>query len=240
MARRPGRPTAGSERLSRERVVAAALARIDREGMAALTIRGLAADLGVDPMAIYHHVPGKAALVEAVVEAVFGGLRPAPAGDLAWPERVRRFARGYRTVVRSHPHLIRHVVAHAAAAPPAAMAAADDAYAALEAAGLPPEAVVRGVDLLVDWVHGFALAEADVLTGGGGAGRAAAAARLAAAPGAEAPALRRAVAAVLDGGGGAAFATVEADLDASFAFGLEVILGGLAALADGSEAGRAD
>lgn len=240
MARRPGRPPAGSEPLTRARVVVAALAIVDRDGMAALTIRRLAADLGVDPMAIYHHVPGKDALVTAVVEAVFAGMALPPAEIAPWPDRVRGFAYAYRGVVRSHPNLIRHVVAHAAAVP-AAWAAGEAAYAALAAAGLPPEAVVRGVDLLIDWVHGFALAEADHLAGGGAAGgrgegrgveagRQAMATRLAENPD-RSPTMRQVVSALPLDDPASAFATVEADLDASFAFGLDVIVAGLATIA---------
>src|SRR5262245_9635166 len=63
MARRPGRPRAGQAPLTRERILAAAMRLADEQGIASLSMRRLAADLGVDPMAIYHHLPGKAAVV---------------------------------------------------------------------------------------------------------------------------------------------------------------------------------
>ena len=61
MGRRLGRPKAGQELLTRERILDAALRLVDEQGMAALSMRRLAAELGVDPMALYHHLPGKAA-----------------------------------------------------------------------------------------------------------------------------------------------------------------------------------
>ena len=58
------------EPLSRDRIVSAALALVDQEGLASLSMRRLAAALGVDPMAIYYYLPNKAALLDAIVEAV--------------------------------------------------------------------------------------------------------------------------------------------------------------------------
>lgn len=160
MGRRTGRPKAGQERLGREVIVATALRLIDEQGMAALSMRRLAAELGVDPMAIYRYLPGKEAVLTALVEDVFSRLRVPTASGEGWQDRVRAFARAYRDVVRSHPNLVRHVVTNAGIAATAALEASEELYAALSAAGLPPVAVVRAADLVVDYVHGFALAEA--------------------------------------------------------------------------------
>ena len=56
--------------LSRERVLKAALDLADAEGLAGVTMRRLAADLGVEAMSLYHHVPGKEALLDGLVEAL--------------------------------------------------------------------------------------------------------------------------------------------------------------------------
>src|SRR5208337_4377183 len=58
--------------LERERIVQTALELVDRDGLDALSMRRLGAELGVDPMAIYYHIPNKQALLEAIVEAVMG------------------------------------------------------------------------------------------------------------------------------------------------------------------------
>ena len=55
------------EPLTRERVLTAALEIVDREGLARLSMRRLGAELGVDPMAVYYHIPNKAALLDAMV-----------------------------------------------------------------------------------------------------------------------------------------------------------------------------
>ena len=75
MARRVGRPRAGEEALTRGRILVAALSLVDEEGIEALSMRRLAKELGVDPMAIYHHLPNKRALLSALVGQVFSGMR---------------------------------------------------------------------------------------------------------------------------------------------------------------------
>ena len=71
-----------SARLTRERVVAAALGIVDREGLDALTMRALGRTLGVDPMAVYHHLPNKAAILDAVAEAVIAEVPADPDAGL--------------------------------------------------------------------------------------------------------------------------------------------------------------
>ena len=94
--RRGGRPAAGQTPLTEERILSAALRLVEEHGLADLSMRRLAAALGVDPMAIYHHLPSKGALVAGLVRRVFAEL-PAPAdGGSAWQARVRAFARAYR------------------------------------------------------------------------------------------------------------------------------------------------
>jgi AcrR family transcriptional regulator len=61
-------------RLSRERVLASALALVDREGLSALSMRRLGAELGVEAMALYRYAPNKDALLDGLVEALYLSL----------------------------------------------------------------------------------------------------------------------------------------------------------------------
>jgi TetR/AcrR family tetracycline transcriptional repressor len=158
-APRRGRPPAGRPRLTREGILATALALVDGHGLAALTMRRLARELGADPMSIYHHLPDKAAIVSGLVEVVFAEMRP-PADAGAWPDRVRGWARAYRDLARAHPNLVLQIVTDAAAVGEAAVLVDEPLYAALETAGLPPTTIVHAAGLLVDYVNGFALTEA--------------------------------------------------------------------------------
>ena len=71
-------------RLSRERVLDAAVAIADERGLAALTIRSLADRLGSRPMALYHHVRSKEEILDGIVDVVFSEIDlPRIGGD--WP-----------------------------------------------------------------------------------------------------------------------------------------------------------
>src|SRR5580693_3410179 len=82
--------------LTRERVVAEALAVIAADGAAALSMRGLATRLGVVPGALYRHVRSKEQLCDLAVDGVLAeiGTRTSPA--LGWAERVKVLARRLR------------------------------------------------------------------------------------------------------------------------------------------------
>ncbi|MEZ4457186.1 MAG: TetR/AcrR family transcriptional regulator [Gemmatimonadales bacterium] len=78
-----------------------------REGLKALTMRRVADQVGISPMAIYHHFPGKDALVDAVAGAGFGrlGASMAGAGNPARPpiERIRLILRRYLDFAEAEP-----------------------------------------------------------------------------------------------------------------------------------------
>ena len=157
--KRGGRPRAGQEALSRGRILDAALRLVDEEGMGALSMRRLGAELGVNPMSIYHHLPGKGAVISGLVELVFSGMRVRYSDGSPWQDQVRAWAETYRDLVRSHPNLVLEIVSSAAAATEAVLLVNEPLYAALDEAGLPPAEVVVVADSVVDFVHGFAIAE---------------------------------------------------------------------------------
>ena len=156
---RGGRPRAGQEQLSRGRILDAALELVDEEGIDALTMRRLGAELSVNPMSIYHYLPGKDAVISGLVQLVFSGMRVRYPDGLSWQERMRAWAEAYRGLVRSHANLVLEIVSNAAAATEAVLLVNEPLYGALDDSGLPPAEVVRAADSVVDFVHGFALAE---------------------------------------------------------------------------------
>lgn len=224
-----GRPRAGQEPLTRGRILVAALRVVDGEGMGALSMRRLAAELGVNPMSIYHHLPGKDAVVSGLVGDVFSGMRVPPSGGTSWQGRVRAYARAYRDVVRSHPNLALEIVSDAATVSEAVLVGSEPLYAALEEAGLPPAMIVRTADSVVDFVHGFALGEASNPSGEFDIGSELLA-RIEAQPAGKVPALRRVFGTL--GEEGARY-----DFDTGFEAGLDILLKGIEAVAD-EEAGR--
>ena len=151
---------AGREPLTRDRVVTAALEVIDRDGLDALSMRRLGSELGVDPMAVYHHVPNKDALLHEVVRQVFAAMATPPARG-TWQARVKRWARTYRSVAEAHPNLVLRIVSDPVAVAVAAVQVNEALFAALDASGLAPSDVLRAADLTVDYVHGYALGWAE-------------------------------------------------------------------------------
>jgi AcrR family transcriptional regulator len=164
----------GAESLSRERLIEAALALVDEQGLAALTMRRLGAALGVDPMAIYYHVPGKRALLMALVDRVYAtfaveGGEGGEGAEAPWQERLRRWARDYRALARRHPNLVLEVVGDPEAVALAARHTDRSLHAAVRASGLPPSDVAAGAGLTVDYVNGFVLGEIAIPGGAEGA-----------------------------------------------------------------------
>jgi AcrR family transcriptional regulator len=95
--------------LSRERVLRAALALVDEEGVEALTMRRLGRDLGVEAMSLYGYVDNKDDLLEGVVEQVFREMPLIAPGPGEWQMRLRRHATVYRRVLLAHPNVVRLV-----------------------------------------------------------------------------------------------------------------------------------
>ncbi len=96
------------ERLSREAIVSSALALADSEGLEAVTIRRLATDHGVTPMALYWHFKDKDLLLDGVVERMLGEitLPSYPEGATpAWDERMRDVLVAMLQVFQRHPEV---------------------------------------------------------------------------------------------------------------------------------------
>lgn len=156
-ARGPGRPRVGA--LTEDRILDAALTLIDDDGLASFSMRRLAASLGVDPMSIYHHIPSRDALLSGVVARVLREHVPADDPQASWRERVHEWARQYRALAMAHPNLVLPLVEDTAAASRLAPPTLEPLYAALAAGGMRPPETVDIADTLVDYVHGFVIAE---------------------------------------------------------------------------------
>jgi AcrR family transcriptional regulator len=91
--------------LNRHRIVEAALALMDDEGMDRLTMPRIAARLGVGTMSLYRHVRNKADLVEAVAERIFEDLDIPPGPEEDWEERVVGYLLRWRRLAIAHPAL---------------------------------------------------------------------------------------------------------------------------------------
>ncbi|WP_082557021.1 TetR/AcrR family transcriptional regulator [Modestobacter sp. Leaf380] len=98
----PAAPAAPRARLNRGRVLVAAVALADETGLAGLSMRRLAQELGVVPMALYKHVADKEALLDGMVDLVIEGFDP-PEEALPGIDAVRHRVLAARRAVRRHP-----------------------------------------------------------------------------------------------------------------------------------------
>jgi AcrR family transcriptional regulator len=146
--------------LTRERVLRAAVAIADAEGIGSLTMRSLAHELGVKPMALYYHVANKEEILDGIVDLVFGEIElPSVGGD--WRSEIIRRAESARGVLRQHPWAIGLMESRKTPGPET-LRHHDATIGMLRAAGFSVEMTAHAYALLDSYIYGFALQEASL------------------------------------------------------------------------------
>jgi TetR/AcrR family tetracycline transcriptional repressor len=140
--------------LTREAIARTALDLADREGAENLSMRRLAAELGVTPMAIYRHFRNKEELVDAIVEAA---VAEAPIAVVAggWRVRLTSIMHGVRESLARHPSGV-DLRKTRPMLTPNALHAAEQGLAALLEAGFTREEATRAYRTLFTYTFGFA------------------------------------------------------------------------------------
>lgn len=156
MATRKRKPRSG-ERLSREKILAAAMVLADAEGLEALSMRKLAASLGVEAMSLYHHVANKDALLDGMVDLVFEEI-PLPAPEKPWREAMRLRALAVRAAFNKHPWAV-HVVESRQTPGMATLRHHDAVLGCLRQAGFSLPLTASAYSLLDSYIFGFAIQE---------------------------------------------------------------------------------
>ena len=152
--RRPGR----KPRVSRERVLDAALALADEGGLAAVTMASVGARLGVEAMSLYRHIGNKEEMLDGLVDRVFAEIEvPEDASD--WRDALRRRAVSANEALRRHPWAIGLMESRAQPGP-ATLGHHDAMVAILFRAGFDGGGATRVYNVLDSYIYGFALQEA--------------------------------------------------------------------------------
>jgi len=149
--------TAAAGPLTRERVLAAAGHVAERDGLDRLSMRALARELGVSPMAMYRHVKNKDDLLDGLLDRLLAEL-PLPRESAPWQDRLRFMAAELRALARQHPRLFVLLLQRPAVGSDA-VRTRDAVELALRDAGIGPEEAARLQRLLSTVVIGFALSE---------------------------------------------------------------------------------
>jgi AcrR family transcriptional regulator len=144
-------------RLSRERVLRAAITHADAGGLEALTMRTLAEELGVAPMALYRHIANKDDLVDAMVDVVFSEV-DLPASTAGWKTAMRQRAISAREGLSRHRWAIGLMESRTNPGP-ANLRHHDAVIGTLRAAGFTIEMAAHAYSLVDSYIYGFALTQ---------------------------------------------------------------------------------
>lgn len=146
--------------LSKDRVLDAALALVDRDGLAGLSMRKLGAELGVEAMTLYYYVPNKGAVLDGVVERVLAAATVSPVGP-GWQDWFREFAVALRAALLRHPHVLPLLVSRPITTPDS-LRAIEQGIRALRAAGFPLGRAFDVLNAVAVFTLGHASAEVGV------------------------------------------------------------------------------
>jgi AcrR family transcriptional regulator len=138
-------PVERTDRLTLELIVDAALRLTKEYGLANVTMRRIADELGVTPMATYHYVRTKEALIELVLEAVVSMIEIPALGTGTWSERLWQLNRASRKVIAAHPGVAEELLSR----PPGAASGktVDASIALLVEAGFTPSSARRAYQM---------------------------------------------------------------------------------------------
>jgi len=142
--------------LSRPRVLQAAVALADEAGLEAFSMRGLAQELGVVPMALYKHVANKEELLDGMVDIVFGEIE-SPSSDLDWRSAMRRRAISAREALKRHSWAIGLMETRNPG--PANLRNHNAVMGCLREAGFSFETAIHAYSVQDAYLYGFALQE---------------------------------------------------------------------------------
>ena len=137
----------------------AAVALADNTELDAFSMRGLAQELGVVPMALYKHVANKDELLDGMVDIVFGEIE-APAAEADWRAALRRRAISAREALKRHSWAIGLMESRHPG--PANLRNHNAVMGCLREAGFPFEMAVHAYSVQDAYIYGFALQERDL------------------------------------------------------------------------------
>src|SRR5256885_9746189 len=144
-------------RLSRDRVLQAALALADKEGIQELSMRRLGRALGVEAMSLYNHVAGKDDLLDGLVDLVFAEIE-FPCGKGAWKVAMRWRAISAREALARHRWAIALMESRTSPGP-ANLRHHDSVLGCLRSAGFSVEMAAHAYSILDGYIYGFTLTE---------------------------------------------------------------------------------
>ncbi|PQM26303.1 hypothetical protein CVO77_14685 [Sphingopyxis lindanitolerans] len=158
--RRPKAGRRGTGTLTRERIVGAAIALIDAQGIAALSMRELGRELGSSTMAVYRYFENKGDLLDAVIDAVVGAFEPESI-DGDWAAKARAMSLRVRGAMLAHPELA-DMIGREFRRSPTSLRVNAHMIEILSDSGVPDAALAQTYWTISSYTTGYALLEAQV------------------------------------------------------------------------------
>ena len=143
--------------LTRQRVLDTAVELADRDGVGSLSMRKLAQELGVEAMSLYHHVAGKDAILDGLIDIVFSEIE-LPSGRTDWKDAMRQRAISAREALRRHPWATSLMESRPTPGP-TNLRHHDAVLGILRNGGFSIELAAHAYSLLDAYIYGFALQE---------------------------------------------------------------------------------
>jgi AcrR family transcriptional regulator len=146
--------------VSKDAILDAAIQLADERGLDAVSMRSVAARVGVTPMALYPYVGSKAALLDGMMGRMLRDLLPVTGQAADWSKRLRDLAYAARGMSKQHPWVARLQLLRPAIEPDA-VRVVDAIYQALLEAGVPEAEVPRMERMISTFIIGFGASEAE-------------------------------------------------------------------------------
>lgn len=151
-------PRKKRETLTREKVIQAAVKLADAGGFNSLSMRKVAAELGVEAMSLYNHVASKSDLIDGLVEEVFAEVEIAEPGSTDWKIAMRDRANSLRAALRRHPWAVGLMEGRMNPGPHT-LRNHDAMMGCLREAGFDFRDAVHAYSIMDAYIYGFALQE---------------------------------------------------------------------------------
>ena len=148
----------GRRGLDRTQILRAAIELAERDGLEALSMRRLGGELGVEAMSLYHHVEGRDALLDGIVETAVASMDLSGMECGPWEARLKEGFRAYRRLAREYPAVF-PLVGRRPVRTLGALAPVDVALGILRRAGFSPRAALQSFRTLSSFAYGYALSE---------------------------------------------------------------------------------
>ena len=156
--RRDDSSRSGRKPLTRDAIVEAALALLEREGLQGLSMRRLAQELGTGAASLYWHVGDKEELLSLLLDRIVGEAETVEPDPENWQERVKELARANRRLLLKRRDAAQLSFGRIPAGPNS-LPVMERSLAVLQAAGLPPRVIAYAVDMVALFVGAFAFEE---------------------------------------------------------------------------------